>query len=603
MSKKIKILPEHISNMIAAGEVVERPASVVKELVENSIDAGADRIEISCVKSGKGLIRVIDNGCGMEYEDALTCLERHATSKIERAEDLYTIRTLGFRGEALPSIASVSDLILTTKTSSAQTATRIIVNAGIIKNVTQVGSPIGTIIDVKNLFSNLPVRAKFLRSDLTELTHIVQTIIHKAMPKPEISFIFLHNDKPHLQLIKTSDIKQRIAQIIGDEVMSNMIEVKGEDEDIKIYGLISDLRALRSNPLGQYLYVNNRYIRNQIIQKAIHEAYHPLLPRQKYPLFAIFIEIDPSRADFNVHPTKLEVRFEEPSKVVETINTAVKHSLNRPHIFPGFSQKNLSEMEKPIQSFDKSIMFNHKHRGSTSLSQRTRQIPLLKERSEIVYEPAMRLEDNIIGAEMSGFENVKTPIHNELIPCGPYFQIDNTYILYESRDGIVMIDQHAAHERINYEKIKTSMLLAETPSQNLITQPLLTVNHEEETLMESILPILENIGFSLEPFGERAYILRSVPIFLNIDPLPVLQSIIHDLLEHTPLREKEQLIDPIAATIACHISIKAHQQLKAEEIKQLIDDLLATQNFISCPHGRPTLFHISLKEIEKNFGR
>ncbi len=619
--QKIKVLPENLSNMIAAGEVVERPASVVKELIENSIDANADRIEISCQKSGKRMIKVMDNGCGMEYEDALTCIERHATSKIEKVEDLDSIQTLGFRGEAIPSIASVSEMILTTRSTSSQTATRIYIQNGTIKNVSQTGSPIGTIVEVRNLFSNLPARAKFLRSDQTELSHIVQTVIRQSMPKPEISFILTHNGHTCLHLAKTLDFKQRLIQILGDESGDQIKKIENEKEGIKIKGYISSLEATRSNPLSQYLYVNHRFIRSQIIQKAIHEAYYPQLPKQRYPFFCILIYIDPQRVDFNVHPAKLEIRFDEPSKIVDLISTAVKNSLNQPMIFPKLRHTQPSPLQTGnMPNLDKSLSFGSKRSNFTSLSPSTRQMPLLKEKAQILYKSAQQE-----GPDIEGFKrhpvsyptsepdretdkqpdietDSKTP-YNLLDPKGPFIQIDYTYILYESQDGLVIIDQHAAHERINYERVKASFLAESHPTQILITQPLINVTHEEDVLMEQALPLLRDLGFFLEPFGNRTYILRSVPIFLNIEPTAVLQEIIHKLLEHRSCDGKVKIIDPIAAAIACHLSIKAHQPLKTEEIKQLLNDLLSSNNPFSCPHGRPTLFRISIKELEKNFRR
>ncbi len=286
MSQKIKVLPERLANMIAAGEVVERPASVVKELVENAIDADADRIEINCHGSGKRLIQVLDNGQGMEYEDALICLERHATSKIRCVDDLASIHTLGFRGEALPSIASVSDMVLTTRTASMDSAIRIILKAGVIKEVTKSGSPIGTMVEVKNLFSNVPARAKFLRSAQTELSHIVQTVIRQSVPRHDISFILSNDGNNLLHLTKSSNLGQRLFQILGQESIDDMIEIEDEKDGVKIKGFISKINLNRSNLLGQYLYINNRFIRSPVIQKAIHNAYHPIFHVKDILFFA-----------------------------------------------------------------------------------------------------------------------------------------------------------------------------------------------------------------------------------------------------------------------------------------------------------------------------
>jgi DNA mismatch repair protein MutL len=605
MSQKIKVLPEKLANMIAAGEVVERPASVVKELVENSIDADADRIEINCHGSGKKLIQVLDNGQGMEYEDALVCLERHATSKIQCEDDLTSIHTLGFRGEALPSIASVSEMVLTTRPASMDFATRIILKAGVIKQVTKSGSPIGTMIEVRNLFSNVPVRAKFLRSAQTELSHIVQTVLRQSIPRPDISFILTNDGNNLLHLTKSSNLSQRLFQILGQELIDDMIEIEDEKDGVKIKGYISKIKLNRSNLLGQYLYINSRFIRSPIIQKAIHNAYHPHIPRQRYPLFCLLIDIDPERVDFNVHPTKLEVRFDSPSKIVDLISTLVKENISQPMVWPKSSSQ-FQRTELPQSNFasvSKSDLVHHSRPTTANFENfKPRQTPLIRERGQSEYLVKQPTQTAI---DFKSFHTAKDEnrTRQELIPLGPCLQINHSYILYEAQEGIVIIDQHAAHERINYEKIRSSLLAEKPPRQNLLTHTIITVRPEEDALMDQVIPLLNELGFILEPFGTRTYILRCVPSFLDTDPTQILQAIIHKLLEYRSVHEKDQIIDPLSATMACHLSVKAHQPLKPEEIHQLINDLLATEHPYSCPHGRPTLFKITQKDIEKNFGR
>lgn len=605
MSQKIKVLSENIANMIAAGEVVERPASVAKELIENAIDAGSDRIEISCRGSGKRFIRVLDNGEGMTHKDALICLERHATSKIRNENDLKSIQTLGFRGEALPSIASVSEMILTTRPVSETSATRIILKAGVIKEVSKAGSPVGTIVEVRHLFSNIPARAKFLRSAQTELSHIVQTVIRQSIPRHNTSFKLSNDEHTLLHLTQCKDLSQRFCQIVGQELMDRMIEVKGERDGIKIYGFISKTGLNRSNLFGQYLYVNKRFIKSPIIQKAIHRAYQPHLPHQRYPVFCLLLDINPERVDFNVHPTKLEIRFDQPSKIVDLISTLVQESIRLPmewshtpsklkDIRTSDSDLSAVPQPKPIDYKGSSIAFVPK--------KQTGQIPLIKQTDKEGYSSG---HPPLKETEFESFhpDPVKEDARQALMPLGPCMQIDHSYILYETMEGIVIIDQHAAHERINFERIRSSMLDKNTPSQKLLTHSLISVSAEEDVLMDQVIPVLNDLGFNIEPFGTRTYILRGVPVFLNSDPAQAIQAIIQKLLEHRSIKEMAQLIDPISATMACHLSVKAHQSLKPQEIHQLIDDLLATEHPYSCPHGRPTLFRISKKDIEKNFGR
>ncbi|MGA1839456.1 MAG: DNA mismatch repair endonuclease MutL [bacterium] len=605
MYQKIKVLPEKLANMIAAGEVVERPASVVKELVENSIDADADRIEINCRGSGKKLIQVLDNGQGMEYEDALICLERHATSKIQCEDDLTSIHTLGFRGEALPSIASVSEMVLTTRTGSMDFATRIILKAGVIKQVTKSGSPIGTMVEVKNLFSNVPVRAKFLRSPQTELSHIIQTVLRQAVPRHDISFLLSNDGDNMLHLVKSNNLGQRLFQILGQESIDDMIEIEDEKDGVKIKGFISKINLTRSNLLGQYLYINSRFIKSPIIQKAIHNAYHPYIPRQRYPLFCLLIDIDPKRVDFNVHPTKLEVRFDNPARIVDLINTLIKENISLPMIWPKkstqFQKTDITESN--ITSPNKTDLSLYNRHSKTNFRDfKPMQVPLIMESGKSEYPAKQTIEKpDDIGSFY--VDNDKDKKRQELIPLGPCIQINHSYIVYEAQECIVIIDQHAAHERINYEKIRSLLLAEKPPRQNLLTHPIITVSPEEDAFMDQVIPLLNELGFILEPFGTRTYILRCVPPFFETDPTQIMQTIIHKLLESRSINEKAQIIEPLSATMACHLSVKAHQYLKPEEIHQLINDLLATEHPYSCPHGRPTLFKITQKDIEKNFGR
>ncbi|MBN2372817.1 DNA mismatch repair endonuclease MutL [bacterium] len=616
MPQKIKVLPENISNMIAAGEVVERPASVVKELTENAIDAMADQIDITCGKSGKTLIRVSDNGYGMEYDDALLSLERHATSKICSEKDLDSIKTLGFRGEALPSIASVSEMILTTRTESAHAATRIFIKYGTVMQVTKAGSPGGTIVEVKNLFSNLPARAKFLRSAQTELTHIVQAVIRQSIPRPDISFKLSHDGHTLLHLTRAMTLRNRLSSIVGHDQMYQMLEIEGEENGVSVKGFISGMEMSRSNLNSQYIYVNKRFIKSPVIQKAIHNAYHPRLPMQRHPLFCLLIDIDPGRIDFNVHPAKLEIKFDEPSQIVNLINSVVKKSLNRPMTFTSLSLSSpqtrpVSFLENTTGSFggissipaiEKEKLPAFARERPSHIPQRPCQTTLIREKSSDFYS-TIESQPAPEKPEPAYPEKTSYKTQDGLLPCGPCIQLDNTYIVYEAREGLIIIDQHAAHERINYEKVKSAFLSGNTPAQTLISHPLINVSPEEDALMGQAAPLLKELGFSIEPFGLRTYKLRSVPVFLNTDPAPVLQAVIQELMENGSFKGRDLIIDPLAATIACHLSVKANQPLKQQEINQLISDLLASEDPYSCPHGRPTLFRLTIKDIEKNFRR
>jgi len=584
MSSTIKILPDNLIDMIAAGEVVERPASIVKELVENSIDANSTKIDISIEGSGKKLIKVVDNGYGMDNNDAQLALKRHATSKIESSDDLLSIHSFGFRGEALPSIAAVSHFILTTKSKSCQLATQINVIGGTISKVSQIGFPIGTQIEIKDLFSTIPARAKFLKGDSTELSHIIQTVIRESIPRPDISFSLKHNGRMILDFPVTSRIIERLFQIHGEDTVNQLIPIDKQGKNVSITGYISSPLLSKSNSQGEYLYINKRYIRNLPIQKTIHRSYGNRLPQGKYPTFILFIDIKGQLIDFNVHPAKLEVRFSNTKEILEIVSDTIQEALNT-------SQPNTTLSHKVFQ-INKSFQ-EQKNESSKPYHRTYCKSSTLVKTPTFIHSPSPAAPSSIIQKD----------INDIFVVCSPFFHFNNTYIIYESKAGLTIIDQHAAHERINYERFETIFLTKKIARQNLITNPLINLSPDEEVLLDETLPVLKELGFALEIFGPCTLILRTVPLYFKADPAPLLTEVFNQIKEMSDGVNKRTLIKPLAAKMACHNSIKAGESIGTEEMSQLIKQLSQTKEPFSCPHGRPTILNMTILEIEKKFGR
>ncbi|MBI4641651.1 MAG: DNA mismatch repair endonuclease MutL, partial [Candidatus Tectomicrobia bacterium] len=601
MGTRIRILPDDLANKIAAGEVVERPASVVKELVENSIDAEAHHITIEIRSGGKQFIRVIDDGSGMDRDDALLAFERHATSKIRTPDDLGQIRTLGFRGEALPSIAAVSRVTLITATRENRVGTKVLIDGGIVGDVADTGAPPGTSVEVRQLFFNIPARRKFLKSDGTELSHITSAITCQALAHPHIHFRLIHDGKSLINAVPTHDILERLASLFGLDFARTLLKVESESSYGIIKGFVSKPSATRATRSHHYFFVNRRHIRNGTINHALYDAYHTLLPVNRHPAAFLFLEVSPRVIDVNVHPSKIEVRFDNQNELFNLVKEGIRRHLVTP------SEALLQE-----------VLPRHKAEGlstrSESLPQRERTIEalgrFLSHQEEKSYD-AQRFENPKIMTpkrEVSSLKStamkgdhalLKFPSLSELRPLG---QIHRSFIVVESRNGLVLIDQHAAHERILYTRLIESVEKASLDVQNLLFPQSLHLSQGEAILLKEHLDQLKMLGFEIEEFGQQTFLIRSIPALLaERDYGLLLRDILDKIQSYGTVPALHDMIDDFLTLMACHSAIRANQSLEKEEIERLIRDLEQTEISFKCPHGRPAIVELTLEEIEREF--
>lgn len=611
---KIRVLPEKIANKIAAGEVVERPASVVKELVENSLDAGARNIRIEAEGGGRKLIRVIDDGEGMSSDDALLAIERHATSKIEKDDDLFSIRTLGFRGEALPSIAAVSRFELLTRLKDSDYGVRVKVEGGTLQSVEPAGCAPGTTITVRNLFYNVPARLKFLRSHSTELGHISDVVARIALGNPSVHFQFFHENRGILDAPAEQDIKGRIAAALGASLLEGMREIdECFDGGRRIHGYVSLPQLNRSSPSFLYTYVNRRFVKDRFINHAVMESYRSFLPKGRFPVAVIFIEISPKEVDVNVHPTKAEVRFRDPGWIHEAIKKTVLQAF----------EKKVTLSEVPKRADDSPSQLEVKR--ETSDVERADEIRNAVKRSVEKW--------NGVGGQSNQFfterKTVRADITAETPQCEPrplppsrlravsrpqqagYFQgmeilgqLRNTYLVCQSNEGLALIDQHAAHERIAFERLKKDWKNRSIQKQALLFPETLELSIKEAKEMERVLGMMSSLGFEIEPFGERAFITRALPAVLaKADPRAIVLDLLDALSEVGSAYTLEEKLDEVFARISCHAVIRAGKNLTLEEMKALLQLLDEADYPLTCPHGRPICVHITYEELEKMFGR
>jgi DNA mismatch repair protein MutL len=600
---RIRLLPETVASQVAAGEVVERPASVVKELVENSIDAGARKIDIVIRRGGISLVRVIDDGCGMDRDDALLSLERHATSKIRSAADLQAVTTLGFRGEALPSIASVSRFRLTTREAGAVAGTEIVVNGGKIDIVRDGGEPPGTQIEVRSLFYNLPARRKFLRSENTETRNIEHQIHLQAISHPPIGFSLLRDDRMLFQLPAAGTLSDRIRDLYGIALLERLVEVNSaSSSNIQVGGFIGQAGLSRQTRAQQLIFVNGRAIESGLLTAAIREGYHTALMKGQYPVTFLFLELDPAAVDVNVHPAKREVRFRDPTAVREAIVHSIQQTLERGRLI--WQEKFRAPQVAPEAVSGKPA-------------------PDLKLRPQVAAPQEAHRELPHLASVVTGIATVagvvdpgrafkpdeapsRTPVKGDT--AQQQFQIigvlSKLYVLMENADGLVLVDQHAAHERILFEELRGRMEEQGVPTQKLLLPQTFDVPPRDADWIERNISVLQKMGIGIESFGPGTFKIDSLPSFLNVsDPAQFMRKVIDDLKSagnsSSPMRLGEEMI----AKTVCRHAVKANDPLRYPEIEKLIRDLLNCDLPYCCPHGRPTMIQISLGELEKKFGR
>jgi DNA mismatch repair protein MutL len=562
---KIRVLSESIASKIAAGEVVERPASVVKELVENSLDASATRIAVEIRDGGKSYIRVSDDGFGMSREDARLAFERHATSKISSFEDLYAVRSLGFRGEALPSIASVAKVTMETREKHSLEGTRVVVEGGKVLSLEAWGCPPGTSVVVERLFFNTPARRKFLKSDATEAREIVAVLTRYVLAFPEVHFEFFKDGRRSLVAPKGS-LRDRLALLFGKEAVMQMREVEAEKDGYRISGFVSLPSLSRASRGEQYLFVNRRFVKSRLLNIALDEAYHTLLPRHRYPLAFIFLELDPAQVDVNVHPAKIEVKFKEEEKLRQLLVEAIREALLTPAKAQVMPQRQLSlQVERaPAESVVREAKADY----------------------------ALQLHQS---------EPNYTLFFRQLKPLA---QLHNTYILAESSEGLVLIDQHAAHERVLFERFRAQLEEAKLEKQELLSPALIELSPREAAILEENLELISELGFEIESFGERSYLVKAVPLFLGrAVEKEEIYEIIHSLIEAGSIRQREQRREEMIYRVACKKAVKAGDYLTMDDMLALLAHLSRTSQPTTCPHGRPTMITLDLKEIERRFKR
>ena len=610
METKIKVLPEELCNKIAAGEVVERPSSVVKELLENSLDAGATNILVDLEAGGKRLIRITDNGCGMGRQDALLSFERHATSKIKTDEDLFALRTLGFRGEALASIASVSRLRLKTSSSDDGLGQQIYAEGGKIKKVEELGLPRGTVVEVRNLFFNLPARKKFLRKEQTELGHAADVVTKQALANPGVSFKLKHNDRMMLDLRREKGIRERVSALLGRSLLSDLLSVdKSAGEDLSLSGLISQPQLNRSATSHIYTFINGRYIRDRVVQHAVMDGYRHLLMKGRYPVVVLFLKIDPALVDVNVHPTKHEVRFRDQALVHDFIASSLQQTLKpaewvekpEDHVVPNH------DFHQPVSYGSTSSLGSVQNYGVRETSapdifyENSRQEEsspgtASREPQPLVPEPQFEkpLQYSLPGSTADGF-------FARLQILGQYHQ---SYILCQDGDDLVLIDQHAAHERVGFEKLRHAYAAGEIPSQTLLFPEILELDFNSAAALDDHRHELETLGFEVEPFGGKSFALKAIPQLLkNHDAVKLVVDVALELERIGRTGQLRESIDDILILMACHSVIRANQALSVAEIKALFHDMDQIDFKANCPHGRPVMQRVTLTEVERMFRR
>lgn len=588
MAGKIRILDKATCDKIAAGEVVETPASVVKELVENSIDAGATSIVVEIKKGGKFLIRVTDNGEGMVREDVPRAFLRHATSKIQYIEDLERIRCLGFRGEALASIAAVSRVNITTRTRDSIEGTFYSIHGGREIEYREAGCPEGTTIEVMDLFYNTPARREYLKSDGQEASRVSDIICRLALSRTDISFRFINNGKVVLNTPGNGNLVDTVTSIYGWEIGDNLLEISCNERGVYIKGCISRPHITRATRSHQSFFINGRYVRSRFLSQVVEEAYKTLLMVNRHPIAVIFIEIDPGQVDVNVHPAKLQVKFKEEGGVREALAGCIKRCLNQG-----------TWVAKPVRNYTRRQEKGDGYQQVLDLKE-VMECPHIAE--ERPHQKVFVLEERVEYNREEVDNNIKDD-RDKLPSMKVIGQFLSTYILAEGRECVYLIDQHAAHERILYEKLVNWMKKERVNSQKLIEPIILELTPAEIYIVKGNLDILNRMGFEIEEFGSNALAIRSVPVFFGV---PQTRAFISDLIdgfgrgeEAKDLRQKEEDI----IRMACKKAVKANKKLTVQEMEGLIRQLNRAEMPFSCPHGRPVIVTLTKYELEKMFRR
>ena len=593
----IHLLSPEVASQIAAGEVVERPASVVKELLENSLDSGAQLITIRVEGAGRRLVEVSDDGCGIPAEELALAVERHATSKLSSAAELFQIRTLGFRGEALASIGSVARLTITSRPAQAATGARLVVEGGLAAKVQTVGAPVGTLVRVEDLFYNVPARLKFLKQDATERRRIDELVTHYALAYPQVRFHLYQEGKPALLTSGNGNRREVLATLYGVEAGRQMLEVISEEDHLRVTGFISPTSLTRSNRREIIFFINGRPVQDTALIAALVQAYHTLLMVGRYPIAVMFLEMPPETVDVNVHPTKAEVRFRASDEVFRGVQRAARRAL-------------LAYM--PVPEANQGLRWAPPWAPQPAWLPSTPQPDPAWGMAQALQQPAAAPGDAApleAGARQAVLPAQRVPL---LRLVG---QIASTYLVAEGPDGLYLIDQHAAHERVLFERFMRQHQAAppdggtegsragHIPAQALLEPAAVELPPASARLLEEQLPVLQHLGFQVEPFGRGTFLVRAIPALLaGLNPAAALAVLVEDFEEdETPLQA--ELEAKIIARVCKRAAVKAGQLLSPDEQRNLLSELEACQSPRTCPHGRPTMIHLSVDLLERQFGR
>lgn len=625
MSDIIQLLPDAVANQIAAGEVVQRPASAVKELIENAIDAGADRIKLIVKDAGKSLIQVIDNGCGMSVTDARLCFERHATSKIRKAEDLFAIRSMGFRGEAMASIAAIAQVELKTRRIEDELGTVVQIEGTKVVNQFPEALPSGTSIFVKNLFYNIPARRNFLKSNSVEMRHIIDEFQRIALANPEI-FLSLHSENNELFHLTPGTLKQRVVHLFGNNYNQKLVPVEEETSIINLTGFIGKPEYAKKTRGEQFFFVNKRFIRDPYLNHAVMNAYEEILPAETFPMYVLFIDIDPSKIDINVHPTKTEIKYEDDKAIYAIIRSAVKRSLGRYNITPSLdfdqetsfsgmiSSKPIEEIQAPTITFNPNFNPFESEIGSLRPSNNSRSNDYSSrfEREAIPknWDTLYQITETEAPTQLPLLDTEEQVIDERpvIIPKAEskksFFQIHNRYIVSQIHSGIMLIDQQAAHERILFEQYKEQLENNQGSSQQSLFPTTIDLSPSDFELMNDILPELQTLGFQLRPFGKTTYIVDGIPADLgnNINEKQIIEQLLEDY-KHNRTELKVDKRDHLAKSLAKSAAIKSGTSLNNDAIEELIDKLFACESPNISIHGKPTIITLTLAELMEKFDK
>ena len=644
---KIKVLPDTLANKIAAGEVVERPASVVKELLENALDAGASKINVEIEAGGKRLIRLLDDGEGMTRDEAIIAFERHATSKLRSADDLEAITTLGFRGEALPSIASVSRLFLRTKTARDAEGTEVEFNGGKLVAVRDIAWPGGSELEVRDLFFNIPARRKFLKSDATESFHITNLVQHYALANPQLSFLLVGNGRDVIRVSTARSLKERAYQVLGGSLLDKLVEVGSEMDGLKVSGFVSNPQEQRSSRDAQYLFINRRFVRDQLIGRALSEAYRSMMPSGTFPAAVLFIDVPPTEVDVNVHPAKTEVRFLHEGAMLAFIRDAVTEALRstRPvttvpgvarrsderHSVPiewaswgdretqtGIEMPMIEETSPPVSPYqpitpapsNNDLISDHSrddlgigiHTTASDVSRES--LIEVTEANELIDQSAdlSRSKDSMSVPVSSATDSSKLPGFGHGIK--PLGQIRDSYIVATDDEGLLLVDQHVAHERVLFEQFRDERLARSAGLQPLLIPATLDLNPSEAEAFSIVEGELEKMGIETMRLSGRTIAITTAPAGLaSVDVLAVVREVFTVVERERRNSTVERIRDGIAAELACKAAIKVNMPLTSEKMQWLIDELMKTNNPMTCPHGRPIMMRMGLRDIERGFKR